>query len=142
MIRDLKEEDLNQVYALGNLLNENFSKGNPLEKSLMDSYTHTLVYESDKKIKGFLMYIELEDTIDILNLYVDKKERNKKIASNLIDTMFSNMGQGIKMVTLEVRTDNVPAISLYKKFGFLVLHTRKNYYNDTDAYLMGRRIVE
>ena len=45
-------------------------------------------------------------------------------------------------VFLEVRTDNVPAISLYESFGFTILATRKNYYKPSgaDAYTMKRGV--
>ena len=37
---------------------------------------------------------------------------------------------------LEVKEDNLKAISLYKKHGFKVIHIRKNYYKDKDALIM------
>lgn len=44
-------------------------------------------------------------------------------------------------VFLEVRTDNEPAISLYKSAGFFTLDTRKGYYQPSgaDAFSMMRR---
>ena len=44
-----------------------------------------------------------------------------------------------KDITLEVKIDNVPAISIYKKFGFKKVAIRKNYYNGTDGILMERK---
>ncbi|MBP2322538.1 ribosomal-protein-alanine N-acetyltransferase [Kibdelosporangium banguiense] len=43
-------------------------------------------------------------------------------------------------VFLEVRTDNVPAISLYKKHGFEQIGLRRRYYQPSgaDAYTMAR----
>ena len=36
-----------------------------------------------------------------------------------------------------VNTENLPAVNLYKKFGFKILGTRKKYYNNKfDAYIM------
>ena len=139
MIRPLEEKDFESVYALGNLLNENFSKTNQLDQLLKDPYTKLYVYEENEKIVGFLMYTELEETIDVSNIYVKEEHRHKKIASNLLDTMISTMKDTIKLITLEVRKDNEPAISLYQKFGFEIMHIREKYYKDMDAYLMGRR---
>ncbi len=139
MIRPLEEKDFESVYALGNLLNENFSKTNQLDQLLKDPYTKLYVYEENEKIVGFLMYTELEETIDISNIYVEEEYRHKKIASNLLDTMISKMKDTVKLITLEVRKDNEPAISLYQKFGFEIMHIREKYYKDVDAYLMGRR---
>ena len=33
---------------------------------------------------------------------------------------------------MEVNQNNIPAINLYKKYGFNILGTRKKYYNNTD----------
>jgi len=46
---------------------------------------------------------------------------------------------GADFMTLEVRQSNVAAVTLYKKLGFEVLGTRKNYYTrpDEDACVMG-----
>ena len=38
----------------------------------------------------------------------------------------------IKYLTLEVRESNIPAISLYTKYGFTSLGTRKGYYQDNN----------
>ena len=45
---------------------------------------------------------------------------------------------GSKLITLEVRASNNPAINLYKKFGFEICGNRKNYYSNKteDAILM------
>ena len=41
---------------------------------------------------------------------------------------------------LEVNTENIAAINLYKKFNFEIINTRKKYYEGKDAYIMERRI--
>ena len=45
-----------------------------------------------------------------------------------------------KSVTLEVKIDNIPALKLYKKFGFEKKALRKGYYNGIDGILMERKI--
>ncbi len=46
---------------------------------------------------------------------------------------------GAEFMTLEVRQSNIAAVALYKKLGFEILGTRKDYYTkpDEDAYMMG-----
>ena len=56
----------------------------------------------------------------------------------LIDYILSDVS--IERVILEVRVDNYSAIRLYKKLGFNIIHTRKNYYNDIDGYVMEKRV--
>lgn len=141
MIRKLKIEDIKQVEELGNLLTPNFSKTNNLKEMENNQFTKILVYEEEKTIKGFLMYTELEETTDIVDIIVKEEERQKGIASCLMDYMLSDLKESVKLLTLEVRKSNTPAIALYKKFGFEVVNIREKYYRDgEDAYLMGRRI--
>ncbi len=140
MIRSFKIEDSAIIYELGNQIASNFSKTNDLEKIINDKYTKILVYEIDSEIVGFLMYIELENTIDIVDIIVKEAFRNKKIASCLLDNLITELKEKIKWITLEVRKSNTPAIKLYQKFDFSIINTRKNYYENEDAYLMGREI--
>ena len=61
------------------------------------------------------------------------------IATNLIGYLISDLGEELKLLTLEVASKNKAAISLYDKFGFEVVHTREKYYDGDDAYLMARK---
>ncbi len=141
MIHKLRKEDIKKVQELGNRLIPNFSKTNNLKEVENNPYTKVLVFEEDNIIKGFLMYTELEETTDIVDIIIKEEYRHKGIASCLMDYMLSDLSDTVKLLTLEVRKSNAPAIALYKKFGFEVVHTREKYYSDgEDAYLMGRRI--
>lgn len=57
------------------------------------------------------------------------------LLKTIIDECYKNM---VKFITLEVRVSNVAAISLYEKYGFKSLGTRKGYYQDNneDALIM------
>ncbi len=141
MIRGLKESDIEQIHELGNKLFPNFSKVNNFTFIEKNRFIKVLVYEENEIIKGFLMFTELDETIDILDIIVKSEFRNKNIASCLMDYMISNLKDSVKLLTLEVRKSNKPAILLYKKFGFEIVNVRKKYYSDgEDALLMGRRL--
>lgn len=140
MIRKFLENDFETIYKLGDEISNNFSKTNNLKEILEDKYTKILVYERENKVIGFLMYTELPETIDILDIIVKKECRKQNIASCLLDYLISDLKESVKMITLEVRKSNEAAIHLYNKFDFKVFNTRKNYYDTEDAYLMGRII--
>ena len=140
MIRNFLESDFESIYKLGNKISNNFSKTNNLNDILIDKYTKILVYEKESKVVGFLMYIELPESIDILDIVVEDEYRRQRIASCLLDYLITGLKDNIKMLTLEVRKGNIPAINLYNKFGFEVINVRKDYYDTEDAYLMGRII--
>lgn len=141
MIRSFTIDDIESIYALGNQITSNFSKTNPLLEIYQNPYTKILVYEKEKKVIAFLMYTELEDVADILDIIVEEKFRHQNIASCLLDSMISELKETVKLLTLEVSVKNTAAIAFYQKFGFEVVNVREKYYqNGEDAYLMGRRL--
>jgi|YNPMSStandDraft_1061717.scaffolds.fasta_scaffold00029_39 ribosomal-protein-alanine N-acetyltransferase len=92
----------------------------------------------NRKIVGFIITNQEEDSVHILNLAVNPKYRNLKIGSMLIETILNNKSyEKIYIFYLEVRKNNIIAINLYKKYGFVIEKVLKNYYgNNEDGYLM------
>lgn len=65
--------------------------------------------------------------------------RRRGIGELLLLAMIDSAAEiGAEVVTLEVRVTNVPAQTLYTKYGFEVVGKRKGYYSDNgeDAYIM------
>lgn len=140
MVRYANVYDIPRILELGSLLNDNFTQVNHLNDMLEDGFSKVLVYENDEKVIGFITATDLGETCDILSLVVDPEYRNRLVASNLIDYLISELDEELKLITLEVDSNNIPAIRLYEKFGFEVVNVRKNYYpNGDDAYLMARK---
>ncbi|MBR1413815.1 MAG: GNAT family N-acetyltransferase [Bacilli bacterium] len=136
MVREFNVLDVEDVIRLGNCLYDNFENIYDVKGLLNDEYTKVFVYEKDDEIVGFLMFTKIYETIDILAIVVDENYRNLNIATCLIDYMISEYNDDLKMITLEVVTDNIPAIKLYEKFGFEIVNIRKKYFNGKDSYLM------
>lgn len=137
MIEQAVAKDYEQIYQLGNLLHENFENKYNFQELQKESYFHLLVYKENDQVLGFLSYVKLLETVDILDIVVDEQNRHQKIATNLIDYMISGLNEN-DAILLEVGTENQIAISLYEKFGFKIIHTRKKYYGKKDAYVMER----
>jgi ribosomal-protein-alanine N-acetyltransferase len=87
---------------------------------------------------GFLEYSLAEDVIDVVDIFVNDGQRCKGFACKMMSELLQNHPHC--EVFLEVRISNFPAINLYKKFGFVTVNVRKNYYENEDALLMQRRI--
>jgi ribosomal-protein-alanine N-acetyltransferase len=80
----------------------------------------------------------------ITNIAVHPDYRRNHIASALLEKIIECCKENnIDNVTLEVREGNIPARSLYEKFGFKVEGRRKKYYadNNEDALVMWYRNV-
>lgn len=93
-------------------------------------------------IVGYLDYWITFDSATICQICVDKKFRNQKIASALIKDMIDDCyAKRVANITLEVRANNKPAISLYNKHGFMETLVKKSYYsNGDDALYMVRKV--
>ena len=139
MIRDANVYDIPRINELGVLLNENFKRLFIINDMLQDDISKVIVYEKDDKVVGFIIATALYETCDILSIVVDPEYRRQGIGTNLIGYLISDLGEVLKLVTLEVATKNKEALALYDKFGFEVVHTREHYYNGDDAYLMARK---
>lgn len=77
------------------------------------------------------------DEAHIANIAVKKTLRKNGIGSKLLENLIAEAKKYTSSITLEVNEKNLPAISLYQKYGFQTLGKRKKYYNNThDAYIM------
>jgi len=93
----------------------------------------------DKNILGFVILRRMGDDGELLQIAVDRNARRRGVADLLTSTALSYSEENeLKSVFLEVRESNEAAIALYKKHGFIPVHTRKNYYDDPveDAVVM------
>ena len=73
------------------------------------------------------------DETHITTIAVKKSHMRKHIGEALIVKIIEDCyASKMKYITLEVRESNVPAIELYKKYGFMSLGTRKGYYQDNN----------
>ena len=137
MIRLATIEDKEDIIKLGNIVNPKFEKVYDIDDLFKHDYSKIYLAIEDGIVVGMLMAIVLYETCEIENVIVLEDYRRKHIASSLIDYLISDFEDTIKIMTLEVKVSNEKAINLYRKFGFNIINTRKNYYDNEDAYLMG-----
>jgi len=113
-------------------------------KSLFDIehfYVAELVGEKD--VVGFVAFgIYSIKTTHIMILAVDLDHRRKGIGSKLLErTIEISEMLPINLIRLEVRLTNNSAIKFYEKYGFRIINTIEQYYDDlSNAYLMARKI--
>ena len=97
-----------------------------------------IIKNNEDKILGFLIYNEIFEEFHILNIAVHKEAQGKGIGTKLLNFIIEKARkQNDAYIFLEVRTTNISAINLYKKFNFEILETKKAYYeNGDDAFIM------
>lgn len=90
-------------------------------------------------VVGYIGYWLIEDEIHISTIAVHPDWRGQGIGDQLLRVALYQAAEAAAvMVTLEVRTSNLVAQNLYRKYGFEVVGRRKRYYRDNheDALIM------
>ncbi|MEB3019777.1 ribosomal protein S18-alanine N-acetyltransferase [[Mycobacterium] crassicus] len=78
---------------------------------------------------------------EVHTIGVDPAHQGRGVGRRLLADLLDYSGGGV--VYLEVRTDNAPAIALYRDVGFVEMGVRKRYYrNGADAYTMRREAIK
>lgn len=140
MVNKISLEDLEVFNKLGLQVNSNFSNLYDLSQIIDSQYDYVYGYYLDDKLVGFVHITKLYETMDIVNIVVDREVRKQGIATKLINYVI-DLFDDIDNVMLEVNENNIPALSLYKKNNFEIINKRNNYYG-SDAALIMKRVVE
>ena len=97
--------------------------------------------ESSKEIVGYAGVSISYEQGDILSICVDKNLRRKGFAVLLMTELINYVKLNkVQKLFLEVEETNESAINLYKKLGFELIYTRKNYYGDKSALIMVKEL--
>ena len=86
------------------------------------------VSKIDTEVFGYISYRVVLDEVEIMNVVTREDARNMGIASSLLSYLIRNVDAST--FNLEVNENNKVAIKIYKKFGFMEVGERKNYYNN------------
>jgi ribosomal-protein-alanine N-acetyltransferase len=99
-------------------------------------FAKILILEENNEIIGYIYYSDIYERAEINQFEINSIHRNcgkgKILLKKMIDTVE-------KDISLEVRENNIPAISLYEKNGFERKAIRKGYYKGIDGILMERK---
>lgn len=130
MIRDINNNDYEFLIKL---YKENFN----VDVNFNELFKIQKVYVINNQIIGFIDYSIIYERAELNYIFVVNSMRLQNIASQLIENMLIDLTNfKVSNITLEVNVNNISAINLYKKYGFIIESTRENYYYGEDAYLM------
>ncbi|MGI0091060.1 MAG: GNAT family N-acetyltransferase [Nitrososphaerales archaeon] len=131
-IRDCVEEDIPGILEI-----ENASFDDPYPQSLFLAFRRRFprgfrVAESEGQIVGYCIISPWKNkqTMIITSLAVRPEFKRSKIATNLLKDalLLAKVSPTAMSILLQVAVDNIAAITLYEKFGFVHSRLIKNYY--------------
>ncbi len=143
MIREMYQDD---VAAVARLEREIFASPWSLQSFQSAVSSKDNIYYAaleQEQIVGYIGIWLSFDTADLCNLAVAPLYRRRHVAQGLLEQGLAKAREkGAERILLEVRQNNLPAISFYKKNHFTKIGVRKNYYSSPveDALIMERPI--
>ena len=119
------------------------------EMLAQDSMHMLMVYKQEdkadnNKVIGYCLYQVIFEQAEILRIGTHPNYQRQGIASQLFATLNNELiNNKVESLLLEVRADNAPALALYERQAFAVIHKRKSYYQlphrpAIDALIMQR----
>lgn len=120
-IADMEKEYFNDPWSADSI-NDTLSK----------TYNGLVAFIEDEIIIGYILFSEVAGESELFRIAVDKTYRKKGIGSALMEA-YKKSQRGISdRGFLEVRAGNTAAISLYEKFSYEKIGTRKKYYKNPE----------
>lgn len=112
-----------------------------IETQLSSAQTICIIVEENSTVMGFALGTEVCGEAELYRIAVLDEHRRKGIGERLMNEFLSEcQKRKAEKVFLEVRSRNLPAITLYKKSGFEEISVRKHYYNDDDAVIFAKNL--
>ena len=141
-VRIAKSSDLDDIYELDvQTFAMPWSKEALSYDILENDNAFVIVAEYEGEFAGYADIWTVLDEADLNSIAVRVDFRRKGIGDAIILAMTEMLSaNGVATINLEVRVSNMPAIKLYKKYGFKECGVRPGYYldNGEDALIMKR----
>ena len=129
VVRPMTEEDVKGVSEVEKECFASPWSEKSLAEELENENAHFFVADVGGEIAGYIGTISVYGECSVTNIAVRESFRGKGIASAILHrAVLNSLYLGDDFITLEVRKSNLPAISLYEKFGFRKMGERKNFY--------------
>ncbi len=147
MIKRVLLSDLNKIYKIEKKTFKSDSFSRKLLQNLINSnslFLKLVTPKNEEHIIGYVILIkDNEFRFNLINFIIRKKYQNKGYGSLLMQETLNVVKKykEINKMILNVKTTNLKAIKLYKKFGFEIIERIENYYRENEsAYLMELKI--
>ena len=138
MIKEININDLDLIKRLEN--NFSFVLKDIILDMQNNPFSHYIIYLDNEEIVGYINYYLIYEKGEIANFNVLDNFQNKGIGNKLIDYVISILQGKVINITLEVKCDNLKAIKLYEKKGFIKVAERHGYYEGVDGILMEKEM--
>jgi ribosomal-protein-alanine N-acetyltransferase len=141
-VREMTKEDLDAVYRINRLsfTTDAWSR-DAMEREFRLPYSHRFVVESGGEVIGYTFVWVIRGEAFIMTFAVDPGWRRKGVGRWFLGRIIDLLRDKARVISLDVRKSNLPAIRLYRSMGFKVVKERPRFYSDGEnALLMELRL--
>lgn len=146
--RPMVPADLDRVMVINRQSFRNPWSADLMRREAIHPWSTVLLAVEDgpaaERVLGFIVFWTVHDEVHVLNVAVAEEERRRGVAWALMEQAAERgRAKGGRLVTLEVRSTNVGAITLYRRLGYRDVGLRRNYYAEEgeDAIVMEKALV-
>lgn len=130
-IEKMTEPQLDRVCEIEKACFANPWSRQSLEAQLGSDTSLFLTAVEQGEVIGYIGMSAVVDEGYIFNVAVEEKHRRRGVGSALIGELVTYCQKhSFSFLTLEVRSSNQNAVSLYSKFGFIKVGERRDYYSN------------
>ncbi|HPW53965.1 MAG TPA: ribosomal protein S18-alanine N-acetyltransferase [Erysipelotrichaceae bacterium] len=131
MIREMLVSDIDEVMEIEEVsFSDAWNYDHFVYEILFNPYASIWVLENEEsEIVGFADLWIMFERAEIANIAIRKDQQGRGLGYKLMQHIEKLAIEAhCETIALEVRVSNKSAISLYKKCGFEIINTKKNYY--------------
>ena len=136
-------EDLNLLLDIENRCFTNPWSPRHFSSAIASPFLDIYKCRQNNRISGYIALYRTRSVVVIANLAVAPEFRKTGLGNALLDYgLEDSREKGCKFCLLDVRQSNNRAVSLYKKAGFLIIGSNKDYYQNPreDSWVIGRSV--
>ncbi|HSB19236.1 MAG TPA: ribosomal protein S18-alanine N-acetyltransferase [Anaeromyxobacteraceae bacterium] len=138
----MRPADLDRVMAINTASFQHPWSADLIRRELFHEWSTILLAVDEGaagEVLGFIVFWVVHDEVHVLNVAVAEEHRRRGVARALMaEAALRGRARGARLVTLEVRRSNAPALALYRALGYRDVAVRPRYYaeEDEDAIVM------
>lgn len=141
-IRNIEKKDLPTLVLLEEELLQETVGEEMLAAELHNQFAKFFVATYDEQVIGYLSCWMVEETVDIINVVIDKIYQHQGFGQALFTEMEKVAKiNNCKEILLEVKENNYQAINFYVKQGYEPISIRKKYYQDQTNALIMKKVI-
>ncbi|RLJ70638.1 ribosomal-protein-alanine N-acetyltransferase [Hydrogenivirga caldilitoris] len=136
-VRYMTQEDLPRVYEINRLsFTTDAWSLDSLKREFNLSYSLKFVLEVGGEIVGYAILWLIKEEAFIMTFAIAPKYRGKGIGKLFLSELIDRLRESAKVIQLDVRKSNLPAIKLYRSLGFKIVRERPKFYSDGESALV------